>query len=159
MIDAEDLRKSAILDLQHWVDATTSAIFYLLTEHLGAEEVPASVWSRRHSRDFLYKVMEDTLNCSMKWCKIKTNLSGDFLNETLGVHFKQHGVDDLMDEVIQLLDNVEIHVRGEISDRIAINPWRIWHMRLMGEYVILERDEDYRIQVFNEKVKAGDWSL
>ena len=159
MIDAEDLTKSAILDLQHSIDATTSAIFYLLREQLGVEEIPLTVWSRRHSRDFLYKVMEDTLNSSMKWCKIKTSLSGDFLNETLGAHFKQYAVDDLMDEVIHLLDNIEIHIRGEICDRIAINPWRIWHMKLMGEYVILERDEDYRIQVFNENVKAGKWSL
>jgi hypothetical protein len=159
MIDSEDLKKSAILDLQHWIDATTSAIFYLLQEQLGAEEIPPNVWSRRHSRDFLYKAMVDTLNSSMKWCKLKTNLSGDFLDETLGEYFRQHDVDHLMDEVIQLLDNVEIHVRSEICDRTAVNPWQIWDIKLMGEYVILDRDEDYRIQIFNEKVAAGDWSL
>lgn len=159
MSNSEDLRKSAILDLQSWIEVTTSAIFYLLREHTGSEEIDPTVWSRRHSRDFLYKIMIDTLNASMQWCNLKTTESGDFLEETLGQYFKKHNCPDMMDEVIQLIDHVEIHVQSEIVDRIAINPWRIWHMRLMGEYVILERDEDYRIQIFNEKIKAGDWSL
>lgn len=159
MINYEDLTKSAILDLSSWIDATTSAIFYLIREQTHVEEVDPSVWSRRHSRDFLYKVMVDTLNSSMAWCKIRTTESEDFLRSTLGAYFDRQGCPELMDEVIQLLDNIEIVVTNEISERCAINPWVVWHMQLMGEYVILERDEDYRIQIFNEKVKAGEWSL
>lgn len=159
MNNSDDLRKSAILDLQTWIDATTSAIFYVIREHTGVDEVDRTIWSRQHSREFLYKLMVDSLNSAMAWCKLRTSLSGDFLNETLGKYFQDNEVPHLMDEVIQMIDRIEIHITGEITERVSLNPWRIWHIQLLGEYVILERDEDYRIQIFNEKVAEGKWSL
>lgn len=62
----------------------------------------------------------------------------------------------ILDPVILKISHLLNEVMGVINDN---ERWRIWHMLPMGDDLLLERGEDFRIVEFERRFSSGEWRV
>lgn len=152
---------SIIYDVSPWVDGALACLRHHFYEHL--PDIPAdqvdTMWTDAFALRWVIATIDDVLNDLLEWAEATENASACLEDRFLQL-FEEYD-QRLLDEVnTHALRPVWCAIVRFIAHRVVdANPWRIWHIERRGPIVFFEAGEDYRIDLFNRKVKAGEWSL
>lgn len=131
------------------------------------------LWTKGSSKKLVQCLIDDMFCNLMAW-SINRDTTNTHLEEELTRildtqlpasptkdHLRKHhnAIKNIVKDVHTHIDPLYTLIVETVSDIVDENPWRIWHLKMYSTNVYIERDEDYRIMVFNEKVEAGEWSI
>ena len=102
---------------------------------------------------------EDALNDRMIWLRVGTHHALDtLLLETFqgwdeSAHQKQsaHFYSEVIDE---MLIRIERWMQFAIPER----SWNIWSLRTIGQDLLMEKGEDYRVVDWTRRMESGEWT-
>lgn len=59
---------------------------------------------------------------------------------------------------IQVIDLIIVRFSEIVDEFIPSDNWNVWHMRRLGDDLLVEKGEDYRIIDWTRRMESGEWS-
>lgn len=104
--------------------------------------------------DVVEAAIDDSLNRRMLWCEPSSRID-DLLEKYFPWYAGDQSDDHSRDFYYFVVDHLILAVDELLADIVERETWIIWYMRRLGDDVVIEKGEDFRIVEFERQVRAG----
>lgn len=104
--------------------------------------------------DMVEAAIYDSLSRRMVWC-VPSNRLDDLLEKYFPWYAVNQSDDHSRDFYYFVVDHLILSVEELLADIVERKTWIIWYMRRLGDDVVIEKGEDFRIVEFERQVREG----